>query len=150
MPGQTHACALTDTNGKLLPLAPCATNINASFHKPTWTLAIDHDLWDGTLVYATMRCGYRSGAINSAAIQPAAIVAKPENVTDYEVGMKSDLDAAGHAGPHQSGRLFLRLSQHPDPGDAAQCHPRHRPPAAGPAPRRPSTPTPASTPPTTM
>ncbi|HEX3754969.1 MAG TPA: TonB-dependent receptor [Rhizomicrobium sp.] len=88
--GQTHACALTDTTGKLKPLASCATNVDASFHKPTYTLAIDHDLWDGTLVYATTRSGYRSGAINSAAVQPDAIVAKPENVTDYEVGIKSD------------------------------------------------------------
>ena len=38
------------------------TNINKSFHKPTWTLALDHDLWDSTMVYATMRSGYRSGA----------------------------------------------------------------------------------------
>ena len=88
--GQTHACALTNTAGVLKPLASCATNVDASFHKPTYTLAIDHDLWDGTLVYATTRSGYRSGAINSTAINPAVTIAKPENVTDYEVGVKSD------------------------------------------------------------
>ena len=88
--GQVHGCALTDLNGKLKPPASCATNIDASFHKPTYTLAIDHDLWAGTLIYATTRSGYRSGAINSAAVQPAAIIARPENVTDYEVGVKSD------------------------------------------------------------
>ena len=93
--GQTHACALTDVNGKLKPLAQCPTTIDVSFHKPTWTLAIDHDLWDGTLVYVTTRSGYRSGAINSAAVQPAAIVAKPENVTDYEIGIKSDFSLWG-------------------------------------------------------
>ncbi len=76
--GQTHACALTDTAGKLKPLSQCPTTIDVSFHKPTYTLALDHDLWDGTLVYATTRSGYRSGAINSAAVQPAAIVARPE------------------------------------------------------------------------
>jgi iron complex outermembrane receptor protein len=93
--GQTHACALTDVNGKLLPLSQCNVKINAGFHKPTYTLSLDHDLWDGTLVYATTRSGYRSGAINSAAVQPAAIVAQPENVTDYEVGIKSDFVVLG-------------------------------------------------------
>jgi iron complex outermembrane receptor protein len=88
--GITHACTLTNTAGRLKPLANCDTNVDASFHKPTWTLAIDHDLWDGTLVYATTRTGYRSGAINSTAINPAVTVARPENVQDYEIGIKSD------------------------------------------------------------
>ena len=42
-------------------------DISKSYHKPTWTLALDHDLWDGTMVYATMRSGYRSGGINTQA-----------------------------------------------------------------------------------
>jgi iron complex outermembrane receptor protein len=88
--GITHACTLTNTAGRLKSLADCDTNVDASFHKPTWTLAIDHDLWDGTLVYATTRTGYRSGAINSTAINPAVTVARPENVQDYEIGIKSD------------------------------------------------------------
>ncbi len=88
--GITRACTLTDTAGVLKPLASCDSNVDASFHKPTWTLAIDHDLWDGTLIYATTRSGYRSGAINSTAINPAVTVARPENVTDYEIGVKSD------------------------------------------------------------
>jgi iron complex outermembrane receptor protein len=53
-------------------------------------LAIDHDLWQGTLVYATTRSGYRSGAINSTAINPDVTVAQPENILDYEAGIKSD------------------------------------------------------------
>jgi iron complex outermembrane receptor protein len=93
--GITHACTLTDVNGVLRPLASCAADINRSFHKPTWTLAIDHDLWAGTMVYATTRSGYRSGAINSTAINPAVTVAKPENVLDYEGGVKSDFELLG-------------------------------------------------------
>ena len=93
--GQTRSCTLTDVNGKPLPLANCSVDINRSFHKPTYTLAVDHDVWDGTLVYATMRSGYRAGAINSSAIQPAVIVAAPEQVTDYEAGIKSDWDLLG-------------------------------------------------------
>jgi iron complex outermembrane receptor protein len=93
--GQTHACTLTDPEGVLKPLASCDSNVDVSFHKPTWTLAIDHDLWDGTMVYATTRSGYRSGAINSTAVNPAVTVAKPENVQDYEVGVKSDWQILG-------------------------------------------------------
>jgi iron complex outermembrane receptor protein len=93
--GQTRACALTDSGGVLLPLARCSVEINRTFAKPTWTLAVDHDLAAHTLVYATARSGYRSGAINSAAINPNVVVAKPEDVNDYEVGLKSDWALGG-------------------------------------------------------
>jgi iron complex outermembrane receptor protein len=93
--GQSDLCFLTDANGKVLPLTQCAVTVNKSYHKPTWTLAVDHDLWDGTLVYATMRSGYRSGAINTQSINTAANVAQPEEVLDYEVGVKSQMTVLG-------------------------------------------------------
>jgi iron complex outermembrane receptor protein len=93
--GQSDLCFLTDANGKVLPLSKCAVNVNKSYHKPTWTLAVDHDLWDGTLAYATMRSGYRSGAINTQSINTAANVAAPEEVLDYEVGVKSQMKVLG-------------------------------------------------------
>jgi iron complex outermembrane recepter protein len=89
--GQSDLCTLTSATGAILPLAQCAVDINKTYHKPTWTLALDHDLWDGTMVYATMRSGYRSGAINTQSVNTAALVAMPEEVLDYEVGVKSDL-----------------------------------------------------------
>ena len=88
--GLTRGCAITNANGRPLPLADCAVELNRTFKKPTWTVAIDHDLTDGTLIYATARSGYRSGAINSAAINPLVTTAQPERVTDYEIGIKSD------------------------------------------------------------
>jgi iron complex outermembrane receptor protein len=93
--GTTTSCGLTNVSGVIRPLSQCAVDLNRSFHKPTWTLALDHDLWDGTMVYATMRSGYRSGAINTQAVNPAVIVAKPEQVQDYEIGVKSDWQVAG-------------------------------------------------------
>ena len=42
------------------------------------------------MVYATMRSGYRSGGINTQSINTAALTALPEEVQDYEVGVKSD------------------------------------------------------------
>lgn len=88
--GQSNVCLLTNANGVTLPLSQCAADINKSYHKPTWTLALDHDLWEGTMVYATMRSGYRSGGINTQAQNIAALTALPENVLDYEIGLKSD------------------------------------------------------------
>jgi iron complex outermembrane receptor protein len=93
--GISRACAITNANGVLLPPSACAVEVGKTFRKPTWTLAVDHDLFDRTLVYATARSGYRSGAINSAAINPAVITANPERVTDYEIGIKSDWSLAG-------------------------------------------------------
>lgn len=93
--GQSNVCLLTNPNGVTLPLSQCAVDINKSYHKPTWTLALDHDLWEGTMVYATMRSGYRSGGINTQAQNIAALTALPENVLDYEIGVKSDWEVAG-------------------------------------------------------
>jgi iron complex outermembrane receptor protein len=93
--GTTRACALTDTAGVLLPLSQCSVDLNRTFKKPTWTLSLDHDLTDTTMIYATARKGYRAGAINSAAINPAVLVAKPEDVTDYELGVKADWTLGG-------------------------------------------------------
>ena len=47
------------------------------------------------MVYFTTRSGYRSGAINTTALNPLVTVAQPEEVLDYEVGVKSDWDALG-------------------------------------------------------
>jgi len=57
--------------------------------QPTYTFALDHDLWDGTLVYATTRSGYRSGAINSAPSSPPPLSPAGKRHR-YEVGIKSD------------------------------------------------------------
>jgi iron complex outermembrane receptor protein len=56
---------------------------------------MDHDLFDKTMVYFTMRSGYRSGAINTGAVNPLVTVAQPEEVIDYETGVKSDWSLLG-------------------------------------------------------
>jgi iron complex outermembrane recepter protein len=88
--GQTNVCAITSLTGVPLPLAQCANNLSKTFERPTWTLAVDHDLFDKTLVYFTSRSGYRSGGINTQAVNPSFTVAQPESVIDFELGIKSD------------------------------------------------------------
>jgi iron complex outermembrane receptor protein len=94
-PGQSDLCGLSNPAGVLFSQSQCAQNVNRSFHKATWTLALDHDLWDGTLVYATMRSGYRSGGINTQSVNISLISTQPEEVLDYELGLKSDWQLAG-------------------------------------------------------
>ena len=93
--GFSTLCGLANPGGFILPQSQCPQDIYKSYHKPTWTLALDHDLWNGTLVYATMRSGYRSGGINTQAINTSILTAAPEQVLDYELGVKSDWQLAG-------------------------------------------------------
>ena len=88
--GQTLTCATTSTSGVSLPLAQCPNSLDKGFGKATWTVAIDHDLFDKTLIYATSRSGYRSGGINTQAANPSVQVGQPEDVIDFELGVKSD------------------------------------------------------------
>jgi iron complex outermembrane receptor protein len=93
--GQTVACAMTGASGVILPLSQCNIDARKTYHKPTWTLSLDHDVWDGAMVYGTMRSGYRSGAINPQSVNVAAQAALPEDVLDYELGVKSDFAVLG-------------------------------------------------------
>ncbi len=93
--GVSTSCALTGSNGKVLPANACAFNVSKQFEKPTWTLALDYDLTDHTLLYFTTRTGYRAGAINTGATNASVTVAQPETVQDYEIGAKSDWAIAG-------------------------------------------------------
>ncbi|MDP3907407.1 TonB-dependent receptor [Novosphingobium sp.] len=68
---------------------------SASFSKFTWNLMLGYDIADGISTYARAATGYRSGGfnaqdpINTATNQLDAF--KPESVTSYEVGVKSEL-----------------------------------------------------------
>lgn len=96
-PGSSTFCAMQDSAGVPLPLADCMLDVARTFKQPTWMLSLDYDLPDGTLVYATTRRGYRSGGINAGQNGTNAdlLVAKPEKVQDFEIGMKSDFLAGG-------------------------------------------------------
>ena len=90
--GYSTSCAIQDSAGISLPLANCALGVDRTFRKPTWMISLDYDIGDGTLLYVTTRKGYRSGGINAGlnGSNTDILVARPENVQDYEVGVKSD------------------------------------------------------------
>ena len=84
---------LRTQNGALPP--PTPETGRAKFSKFTWNLMAGYDVADGVNLYARAATGYRSGGFNS---QDPAITGtnqlgsfKPEKVTSYEIGLKSEL-----------------------------------------------------------
>lgn len=68
---------------------------SATFGKPTFRVALDHDFSKDFKVYASWNRGFQSGTYNSNSargynplVNP---VLKPENIDAYEVGFKSEL-----------------------------------------------------------
>ncbi len=68
---------------------------SATFEKPTFRVALDHDFSKNFKVYASWNRGFQSGTYNSnsargydPAVNP---VLKPENIDAYEIGFKSEL-----------------------------------------------------------
>lgn len=78
------------------PLQPYPTGLSAaagkklfaSFEATTWNLAANYQVNSDLNVYATVRKGFKSGGFNGTAINPADQFFKPEEVTDYEAGVK--------------------------------------------------------------
>lgn len=93
--GVTRTCGLTDAAGILLSPADCFRSIDDTFKKLTYTVSVDYDVTDRALVYAAVRKGYKSGALDAAAANPVFGTAAPEEVQDYEVGLKADGALAG-------------------------------------------------------
>jgi iron complex outermembrane receptor protein len=56
---------------------------------PTWTVGLDYKL-SKTLLYGKVSRGYKAGGISSLAANPEHQTFKPEFVTSYELGHKSD------------------------------------------------------------
>ena len=63
----------------------------SSVGKPTWRVAIDHQLTPDTLVYASYNRGFKSGGFNTSTFTPAPLPFDPESLDAYEAGIKSDL-----------------------------------------------------------
>ncbi|WGM47322.1 Vitamin B12 transporter BtuB [Brevundimonas sp. NIBR10] len=78
------------------PLQPYPTGLTAaagarlfaSFDATTWNVAANYQFSQDLNVYATVRKGFKSGGFNGTAINPADQFFQPEEVTDYEFGIK--------------------------------------------------------------
>jgi iron complex outermembrane receptor protein len=59
------------------------------FEEPTWRLALDHDLSDEVMVYASFSRGYKTGQYSVISYNSPAV--NPEVLDAYEVGLKAEL-----------------------------------------------------------
>lgn len=82
------ACA----NGEVLvtSILDCRRYSKARSSAPTWTLGLDYKVTDDMLLFAKVARGYKTGGINTGAVNPGRESFDPEFVTTYEAGLKSD------------------------------------------------------------
>ncbi|MEX1148237.1 MAG: TonB-dependent receptor, partial [Sphingomonadales bacterium] len=59
-----------------------------TWEKPTWRLAIDHDLTDDIMVYASYNRGFKSGTFTASS--PADVPVDPETIDSFEIGKKAE------------------------------------------------------------
>lgn len=89
----------TETNGSFPAQAPLyQAKENLSNGKASWRAALNYKLTDQIMTYASVSTGFKSGGFNGgflstdpASDQRQLQPIKPETVTAYEVGFKSDL-----------------------------------------------------------
>ena len=71
------------------PVGSTTFNDSFSVKKPTWRIAIDQDIGDRSMVYASYNRGFKSGGFNG--ITPSKPAYRPEKLDAYEIGLKTEL-----------------------------------------------------------
>lgn len=90
-------CRLVDATG--VPLNPCQASYGKSFDRFTYTVSADWKILPDVLVYIAHRKGYRTGGFNISATTPNQFTPfQPEDVKDYEVGLKTSFHMGGGSG----------------------------------------------------
>jgi len=91
---------LNDPDGPITTRAdgtvgPCGANLSAKFDAPSWLASLDYQINTDALVYGKVARGFRGGGHQGRANTPTIISSfqpfRPETVTEYEVGLKSQL-----------------------------------------------------------
>lgn len=77
--------------GRIETPAGVTTTASASddWNNLTYRVALDRQLTDKTLAYASVSTGFKSGVYNVVSITSPPVA--PEHLTDYEIGMKTEL-----------------------------------------------------------
>lgn len=90
-------CRLVDASGQVLD--PCQASYGKSFDRFTYTLSADWKILPDVLLYVAHRKGYRTGGFNISATTPNQFTPfLPEDVKDYEVGLKTSFHMGGGSG----------------------------------------------------
>lgn len=69
----------------------CRSRQSTSYDKITWSVGLDYQLANDTLVYAKVGTGYKSGGNQNRAVFTENAFFSPENITEGEVGIKGTL-----------------------------------------------------------
>ncbi|NGY05003.1 TonB-dependent receptor [Solimonas terrae] len=78
----------------LVPLVDASHDAEAKASALTYTAGLDYKLGT-TLLYGKVSRGYKSGGISVVVVNPDHYTYKPEYVTNYELGEKTDFEIAG-------------------------------------------------------
>jgi iron complex outermembrane receptor protein len=90
-------CRLVDGSGQVLN--PCMASYGKSFNRFTYTLSADWKVAPDVLLYIAHRKGYRTGGFNISATTPNQFTPfQPEDVQDYEIGLKTSFHMGGGSG----------------------------------------------------
>jgi len=83
-------------NGNLVPGGPAIRGPDVDESAPSWTVSLDYQMNDDTLLYLAHRRGFKPGGSNNVASDPLnpppgfVLTYDPETVDDIELGIKAD------------------------------------------------------------
>lgn len=93
-------CAIPAPGVEVTPpgAALCPQRFADTFRKPSWLISLDRQFTPDILAYARIARGYRSGGQHPQSLNAAAAFGsfKPEIITEYELGLKSELLDRSH------------------------------------------------------
>lgn len=76
--------------------ATCLVHVSKDFSKLSYSTSLDWKFAPGKMIYIAHRLGYRAGAWSTRAVLAAGVrTADPEEVRDYEIGVKLDWRLGG-------------------------------------------------------
>ncbi len=73
----------------------CRFDATLKSKAPTWTVGLDYKPISNLMLYGKVSRGYKAGGINTFAVHVETETFKPEKLTSYEVGFKSDWNPGG-------------------------------------------------------
>ncbi len=88
---QTPATQICNIPPIYLQTAACVASFSTSASNWSYTGGIDADITQGVLAYAKTSRGFKAGGVNSRSSASGILDSfRPEQVTDYEIGLKSE------------------------------------------------------------
>ena len=100
-------CQFT-SDGVPLPIEECNPTVDDTWDAWTYDVTLSYDISDASMVYGSLRHGYKTGGFNGRARNDVASTAfDEEKVDEYELGFKADFDLGG-ASARFSGAIFYQ------------------------------------------